>query len=85
MIQCRNSSRFLDEATHAVVPSETARQNLQSDFTIELGVVGEIDFTHSTRAELVADFIAANSCARVNCQVVIWGDSFRVFFEAQSL
>ena len=35
-------------------------KNFQSDFAIEFGVVGEINFTHATRAELGADFVAAN-------------------------
>ena len=80
MIQRGNSPRFLQEATHAVVASEIVRQNLQSDLAIELGVLGQVDLTHSTRAELGADFIAANSCARVNCHAVILGESLSGLF-----
>src|SRR5213593_3982181 len=79
MIQCGSSPGFLHEATHGLAACVIARQNLQSDFAIELGVVGEVDLTHSARAELRADFVAANFCARVNWQDVIWGILSGVF------
>ena len=82
MIQCGSSPRFLDETTQPVVASEIARQNFQSDFAIELGVVGQINLSHATRTELGADFVAANFCARVNCQDVIWGILSGVFRSA---
>src|SRR5205085_2944050 len=60
---------FLLEAAHAIAGAvvgggDVGRENFQCDFAIELGVLSEINLTHATRAELGANFIAANPCTR---------------------
>ena len=66
---------FLDEATPAIAGfvADVRREDFQCDFAVEFGVVGEVDLTHSTRAELGADFVATNSFARGERQCSIRG------------
>src|SRR5258705_1710414 len=79
MVQCGSGLRFLYEATHAIVPSDIHGQNLQSDLAIELCVMRQVNHTHSTRAELGADFIAADFGAGWNRQAVVGGVPLEVF------
>src|ERR1041384_1738728 len=66
MVEGRSCLGFLDEATDAIagLVANVRWQYFQCDFAIEFGVVGEVNLTHATRAELGADFVATNSFAR---------------------
>jgi hypothetical protein len=69
MIQRRSRLCFLHEAPHPLlIRCNFARQNLQSDFAIKFRVLDQIHLTHSARADLRADFIAAELCASANRQ-----------------
>src|SRR2546426_11165137 len=64
MVERRSSLSFLLEAMHSVVKSRhISGQNLQRDFTIELCILRQIHLAHPTRANLCADFVAAEFCA----------------------
>ena len=64
MVERRSSLGFLLEAMHSVVMSRhISGQNLQRDFTIELCILRQIHLAHPTRANLCADFVAAEFCA----------------------
>src|SRR4030095_14095043 len=66
MIEGRRGLCFTDEAVHPIgIFSKVWRQNLQSHFTIERGVLSQIHLAHSARAQLRADFVAAEFCASV--------------------
>src|SRR5712692_4789621 len=67
MIQCGSSFGLLHEAAHAfLVRSDIRGQNLQRNFAIQPGVLRQINLAHPARAELRADFIAAEFCADVD-------------------
>ena len=63
VVECRSRLSLLQKPSHAIaglVIDHIRRQNFQGDFAIEFGIVGEINFTHATRAKFGADFVAAN-------------------------
>jgi len=63
MIERGRSFGFLHKPPHAILISrEIRRQNLQSNFTIELCVLSQIYLTHSARADLRADFVTTKFC-----------------------
>ena len=67
MVERGGGSCFLSKAAHPIlIAREFGRQNLQRDFSIELHIMRQIHFAHSTRADLRADFIAAQSSANGN-------------------
>jgi len=67
MVERGCGSCFLSKAAHPIlIAREFGRQNLQRDFSIELHILRQIHFAHSTRADLRADFIAAQSSANGN-------------------
>ena len=52
MIECRCCLGLLDKAPHAIRGDrKVARQNLQRDWTPQLGVLGKVDLTHTTSAQ----------------------------------
>ena len=56
--------RFLDGAEQAVrIVGYVCRKNLQRHFAVQLRILGQIHVTHTARANLRADFVAAQSCA----------------------
>src|SRR5206468_10782845 len=62
MIQRRSGLRLLHEPPHAIrMSSNIRRQNLQRNFAIQLCILRQINFTHSARANLCADFVTAKS------------------------
>ena len=71
---------LLNESTHAFpgwIGDDVGRQNFECDFAIEFGVVGEINLTHATRAELGANFVSTDPFARgerqgLNPGEVLW-------------
>src|SRR5262249_30598360 len=64
MIQRREGSRLAFEARKAFgVRGERVRQNLDRDVALEFGVMGAVDLTHSTFAELVEDAIGPDRAA----------------------
>ena len=67
MVERGSCLGFLDKSTHAIaglIVDHVGGQDFQCDFAIEFGVVGEINLTHATRAELGANFVAANPFMR---------------------
>src|SRR5262244_3100334 len=75
MIERGDHARFPNETFDAITISIIAGQNLQSNIAIELRIVRQVYFAHSTRAELIADFITSKFCARVYCQAEILGEN----------
>ena len=63
-LPARNGAR-----DHRSCVDDVCRQNFQRDFAIELRVVSEINLTHATRAELGANFVAADLFARGERQI----------------
>ena len=60
MVQRCGGAGFLLEAAQAVgVRGQRFGQDLDGDFAVEPGVVGAVDFAHSTSAKWRADFILA--------------------------
>src|SRR5258708_2794833 len=54
LVEGRSHSGFLLEALHAsLVRGDVSRQDLQRNGAIELCVLGQINFTHSTGAQLL--------------------------------
>src|SRR5207244_3409356 len=64
MVKRRCGLSFANEALHSVaIDGNLSGQNLQCNFTIQLSILRQIHFAHSTRANLCADFVAAEFCA----------------------
>src|SRR5262245_56986523 len=60
MIEGRCCCCFLFESAHPIVVGDNVGgQNFQSNFAMKLSVLGQVHFTHPTRAKLRADFVTA--------------------------
>ena len=46
-----------------MIIKQALNQKLQCDITLELGILGQIDFTHSTFAEQANDFVVTDGAA----------------------
>jgi hypothetical protein len=70
MVQGGGGFGFLYETTDTVAVSagvffdNGGGKDFQRDFAIETRVIGKVNLTHPTSAELGADFVAANPCVR---------------------
>src|SRR5438067_546640 len=65
MIQGGSGLGLLDKALHSIrVSSNVSGQHLQRNLAIEFGVLRQIHLAHPALADLRADLIAAESCAR---------------------
>src|SRR3989442_8219458 len=64
MVKRRRGLSFANEPLHSVaIRGHFSRQNLQSNFAIQLCILRQINFAHSTLANLRADFVATKFCA----------------------
>src|SRR5262245_2799988 len=64
MIERRGGSRFLAKALDALgVCGETRRQQFERDLTAQPTVLRQIDFTHSSPADLVDDLVSPDLLA----------------------
>src|SRR5256886_16968049 len=62
VVKRRRSFSFANEPLHSVaIRGHFGRQNLQSNLAIELRVMRQINFTHSARANLCADFVTSKA------------------------
>src|SRR5256885_10384279 len=65
VIQGGGSLRFLNEAPHSIpVGRNVGRQDFKRYASSQLRILRQIHFTHSALADLRADFIASEFCAR---------------------
>ena len=65
MIESGRRLRFANEPLHPItVRSHLGGQNLQRNFAIQLCILRQVNFAHSAFADLRADFVTAESCAR---------------------
>src|SRR6266550_5794936 len=64
MVEGGGGLRFLNEAAHAIaVTGEIGRENLECNLAAELGIFSEINFAHSARADLRANFVMLEFCS----------------------
>ena len=67
MAQGRRRLSFANETLHPIsVRGDVRGKNLQRDSAIEFGVLRQINFAHSARAEKREDFVMAEARAFVN-------------------
>src|SRR5437870_8623530 len=67
MAQGRRRLSFANETLHPIsVRGDVCGKNLQRDSAIEFGVLRQINFAHSARAEKREDFVMAEARAFVN-------------------
>ncbi len=60
VVERRQNLRFAFEAGEPFgIFSESGRQNLDGDFTVEFGVAGEINFAHASRAQRRKDSVGS--------------------------
>jgi hypothetical protein len=64
MRQRRSCPRLLQETMQPLrVTGNLGRKKFQGNLAIELGVAGQIDFTHAALTQLGTNFITAEFCA----------------------
>src|SRR5687767_6000681 len=62
MVERRQQLRFAAEPAQTLwVVGEQVRENLDRDVTVQLGIAGPIDLTHTTGPEGRADFVRAEA------------------------
>src|SRR5437660_1542581 len=65
MAQCRRRFSLANETLHPIaIRRHVSGKNLERDLTSESHVLGQISLAHSAFADLRADFVTAESCAR---------------------
>src|SRR5204862_1718054 len=70
MIESRNGSGLADKPAHALsIFGEFRWQSFQRNLAVELSVLGKVHFSHSAFADLRANFVMTQTCARCKSRI----------------